>query len=367
MVCQENQFQDERGQCVDCGQCGPGWELAKECGYGEGGPSPCTVCPRRRFKATQGHHGCQACTSCALFNRVQTASCTGTADAVCGHCLPGFYSKTRIGGRQDRECFPCSPQTPPSENQCPVRLDAGQPPGPSASWQEAVLVTLVSCALVAIALVLVALAFLYLRRFLKSHCQQVFRRSQDFMGQMGPCPMSSSGGCSPDEEPPPGPWGLAAKSWGSCVRPAAAGASAVDDVAPGLQMPLAPAGCELCPACPTPGLGPRPAASSPDTQLMLCSSEGHSGWAPGSLSSAGPPGAGPPPASAPASCASETHARWPHAPVECTEFDLHKFSNIGTNEGAGPVSPSCCLHARRPPQAPQPPTASSSHGAHVPW
>uniref|UniRef100_A0A6I8NXR0 TNFR-Cys domain-containing protein n=1 Tax=Ornithorhynchus anatinus TaxID=9258 RepID=A0A6I8NXR0_ORNAN len=133
MVCQENQFQDERGQCVDCGQCGPGWELSKECGYGEGGPSPCTACPRRRFKATRGHHSCRACTSCALFNRVQTSGCTGTADAVCGHCLPGFYSKTRIGGRQDRECFPCTQRTPPSEDQCgcpPRPSPAPRPPGP---------------------------------------------------------------------------------------------------------------------------------------------------------------------------------------------------------------------------------------------
>nr|XP_012594225.1 tumor necrosis factor receptor superfamily member 27 isoform X4 [Microcebus murinus] len=126
MDCQENEYWDQWGRCVTCQQCGPGQELSKDCGYGEGGDAYCTTCPPRRYKSSWGHHRCQTCITCAVINRVQKANCTATSNAVCGDCLPRFYRKTRIGGLQDQECIPCTKQTPTSEVQCvyPVLLSS---------------------------------------------------------------------------------------------------------------------------------------------------------------------------------------------------------------------------------------------------
>ncbi|XP_069922473.1 tumor necrosis factor receptor superfamily member 27 isoform X12 [Oryctolagus cuniculus] len=127
MDCQENEYWDQWGRCVTCQQCGPGQELSKDCGYGEGGDAYCTACPPRRYKSSWGHHRCQSCINCAVINRVQKANCTPTSNAVCGDCLPRFYRKTRIGGLQDQECIPCTKQTPTSEVQClPVELSEGR-------------------------------------------------------------------------------------------------------------------------------------------------------------------------------------------------------------------------------------------------
>ncbi|XP_054183472.1 tumor necrosis factor receptor superfamily member 27 isoform X15 [Homo sapiens] len=142
MDCQENEYWDQWGRCVTCQRCGPGQELSKDCGYGEGGDAYCTACPPRRYKSSWGHHKCQSCITCAVINRVQKVNCTATSNAVCGDCLPRFYRKTRIGGLQDQECIPCTKQTPTSEVQCAFQLSLVEADAPTVPPQEATLVAL---------------------------------------------------------------------------------------------------------------------------------------------------------------------------------------------------------------------------------
>lgn len=172
MDCQENEYWDQWGRCVTCQQCGPGQELSKDCGYGEGGDAYCTACPPRRYKSSWGHHRCQSCINCAVINRVQKANCTPTSNAVCGDCLPRFYRKTRIGGLQDQECIPCTKQTPTSEVQCAFQLSLVKADAPTVPPQEATLVALVSSLLVVFTLAFLGLFFLYCKQFFNRHCQR---------------------------------------------------------------------------------------------------------------------------------------------------------------------------------------------------
>ncbi|KAM5221414.1 tumor necrosis factor receptor superfamily member 27 [Ctenodactylus gundi] len=170
MDCQENEYGDQWGRCVTCLQCGPGQELSRDCGYGEGGDAYCTACPPRRYKSTWGHHRCQTCITCAVINRVQKANCTATSNAICGDCLPRFYRKTRIGGLQDQECIPCTKQTPTSEVQCAFQLSLVKAEAPTVTSQEATLVALVSSLLVVFTLAFLGLFFLYCKQFFNRHC-----------------------------------------------------------------------------------------------------------------------------------------------------------------------------------------------------
>uniref|UniRef100_G1TQH8 Ectodysplasin A2 receptor n=1 Tax=Oryctolagus cuniculus TaxID=9986 RepID=G1TQH8_RABIT len=180
MDCQENEYWDQWGRCVTCQQCGPGQELSKDCGYGEGGDAYCTACPPRRYKSSWGHHRCQSCINCAVINRVQKANCTPTSNAVCGDCLPRFYRKTRIGGLQDQECIPCTKQTPTSEVQCAFQLSLVKADAPTVPPQEATLVALVSSLLVVFTLAFLGLFFLYCKQFFNRHCQRVAGGSVQF-------------------------------------------------------------------------------------------------------------------------------------------------------------------------------------------
>ncbi|XP_054328792.1 tumor necrosis factor receptor superfamily member 27 isoform X3 [Pongo pygmaeus] len=173
MDCQENEYWDQWGRCVTCQRCGPGQELSKDCGYGEGGDAYCTACPPRRYKSSWGHHRCQSCITCAVINRVQKVNCTATSNAVCGDCLPRFYRKTRIGGLQDQECIPCTKQTPTSEVQCAFQLSLVEADAPTVPPQEATLVALVSSLLVVFTLAFLGLFFLYCKQFFNRHCQRV--------------------------------------------------------------------------------------------------------------------------------------------------------------------------------------------------
>uniref|UniRef100_F6PJH9 Ectodysplasin A2 receptor n=1 Tax=Monodelphis domestica TaxID=13616 RepID=F6PJH9_MONDO len=173
MECQENQYRDQWGFCVTCQQCGPGQELSKECGYGEGGDAFCTPCPPRRYKSGWGHHSCQACLTCAVINRVQKVNCTATSNGVCGDCLPRFYCKTRIGGLQDQECISCTKQTPVSEVQCAFRLSSVKLEVPTAPPQEATLMVLTSSVLIVFVLALISF-FTQLERFQERNRTQVF-------------------------------------------------------------------------------------------------------------------------------------------------------------------------------------------------
>ncbi|XP_046876342.1 tumor necrosis factor receptor superfamily member 27 isoform X1 [Hypomesus transpacificus] len=106
MDCTENQYSLNE-ECHPCLQCEPGLELSEDCGYGNGQSAHCTPCSLKTYKEDWGHHNCRFCQSCKRLNRQEKSSCTSRRNAVCGKCLPGFYSKIRIDGLQDLECMPC--------------------------------------------------------------------------------------------------------------------------------------------------------------------------------------------------------------------------------------------------------------------
>ncbi|NWU68923.1 TNR27 factor, partial [Pterocles burchelli] len=267
MDCQESEYLDEHGKYPPCRSCMPGQELSKDCGDGGGEDAQCVPCPPRKFKDCWGHHGCKPCLSCTLINRVQKSNCTATTNAVCGECLPGFYRKARISGQLDWECIPCTKQTPSSEPQCRSRPSLVKVAVPTVPPQDTALLALTSSALVIIVLVLLALSIIYCKRFWKSQCQ----RAVQFIS---------------------------------------------DGEAVGLQLPS----LQLEPDLPPKGqLGRSLLESQP---LIRACGDGLAGVLPPT-----DPRHGPGEALAPlSSCASEMQHKWPHAPVECTELDLQKFS-----------------------------------------
>ncbi|NXK18733.1 TNR27 factor, partial [Arenaria interpres] len=275
MNCQESEYRDEHGKCVPCRNCMPGQELSKDCGDGSGGDAQCVACPPRKFKDSWGHHGCKPCLSCALINRIQKSNCTATTNAVCGECLPGFYRKARISGQLDWECIPCTKQTPSSEPQCRSRTNLVKVAVPTVPPQDTALLALTSSALVIIVLVLLALSIIYCKRFWKSQCQR-------------------------------------------------------DGEAVGLQLPSLQPEMDLSPAVGVNAtskaqLGRSLLESQP---LIRASGRGDrlAGVLPPPDPRQGQPGTAEPLAPL-SSCASEMQHKWPHAPVECTELDLQKFSS----------------------------------------
>ncbi|XP_058010626.1 tumor necrosis factor receptor superfamily member 27 [Ahaetulla prasina] len=215
MECREGEYLDDHGVCSPCKECGPGFELSKECGYGEGKEADCTPCQPRRFKDSWGPHGCKSCLSCALINRAQKSNCSTTSDATCGGCFPGFYSKTQIGGFQDLECVPCTKQTPSSEPQCLSRI--GLEESSTEPAQDPALVVLTSSALALLALVLLTVAILYCQQFWKSQCQHVFLRSQNVSGQR--VTFRTSAGPTGFHELPPDASSLDIRNFRSPYRP----------------------------------------------------------------------------------------------------------------------------------------------------
>ncbi|KFO53782.1 Tumor necrosis factor receptor superfamily member 27, partial [Corvus brachyrhynchos] len=267
MACQESEYLDDQKKCVPCRKCMPGQELSKDCGDGSGGDAQCVACPPRKFKDRWGHHGCKPSTGPA------------TADAVCGECLPGFYRKARISGQLEWECIPCTKQTPSSEPQCRSRTNLVKVAVPTVPPQDTALLALTSSALVIIVLVLLALSIIYCKRFWKSQCQRV-----QFIS---------------------------------------------DGEAVGLQLPSLQPEMDLPPAIAISTASKAQLGRSLLESQPLIRASGHSDCLDGVL----PPPAprqdrpGPVEALAPlSSCASEMQHKWPHAPVECTELDLQKFS-----------------------------------------
>uniref|UniRef100_A0AAY4BCI7 TNFR-Cys domain-containing protein n=1 Tax=Denticeps clupeoides TaxID=299321 RepID=A0AAY4BCI7_9TELE len=116
MECSESQFYFD-GTCHACPRCPPGQELSQDCGYGSGSAASCVPCSARWFKEDWGSHGCRLCRVCRRVNRREVSACTPSRDALCGECLPGFYSKRRLDGGEDVECMTCGPSTF-SELQC---------------------------------------------------------------------------------------------------------------------------------------------------------------------------------------------------------------------------------------------------------
>uniref|UniRef100_A0A3B1KE39 TNFR-Cys domain-containing protein n=1 Tax=Astyanax mexicanus TaxID=7994 RepID=A0A3B1KE39_ASTMX len=108
MDCAEDEYY-LHGECLKCQRCPPGQELKQDCGYGLGVSGVCAQCEMRWFKGEWGSHPCRMCQTCRRLNREEITPCIHTHNAVCGDCLPGFYSKRRLDGLQDLECLPCGP------------------------------------------------------------------------------------------------------------------------------------------------------------------------------------------------------------------------------------------------------------------
>ncbi|KAJ7310340.1 hypothetical protein JRQ81_007249 [Phrynocephalus forsythii] len=329
--CRENEYLDEHGRCHPCKECGPGMELSKECGYGEGSQAQCVPCQPRRFKDRWGHHGCKPCLSCALINRIQMSNCTATTDAACGACVPGFYSKTQIGGLQDLECVPCTKQTPPSELQCRSKVGLVEAESSPAAAHDLPLIVLTSSALAIVVLVLLTVSILYCQRFWKDQCQQVFVRSQDFPERrVGFQPSAQPAAFSCRETVLNLPC-LHLQSLRPGHQAAEDRIKAVhftrDADASGPPLPCRQPEVELSKLI---TLGPQaPLSGNVSEAQPLIRNSGCSDCSAGGASytefrqDAARDPDGPDHVS---SCATEMQRRWPHAPVECTELDLQKFS-----------------------------------------
>ncbi|MBN3284680.1 TNR27 factor, partial [Polyodon spathula] len=144
----------------------------QECGFGSGGDAHCVSCSPCFYKDEWGHQSCKRCQSCKLISRLQISNCTAQRNAVCGECLPGFYSKARIGGQQDVQCIPCTGQTPPSELQCGTRVQIMNVPGSAAPPADTAVAAVVCSALVTVAIALMILSFLYCRCTSVGSCVQ---------------------------------------------------------------------------------------------------------------------------------------------------------------------------------------------------
>ncbi|XP_024275991.1 uncharacterized protein LOC112250246 [Oncorhynchus tshawytscha] len=166
MDCSETQYYLS-GDCHPCLQCGPGQELSEDCGYGSGWSASCIPCSVKTYKEGWGYHNCKFCQSCKRINRHQKSLCTSKSNAICGECLPGFYSKTRMDGLQELECMPCGPSSI-TEQQCSRsrRVDVGKVWSPEGPAQNAAVITTISFALVTMTIFLSAALFIYFRHTL---------------------------------------------------------------------------------------------------------------------------------------------------------------------------------------------------------
>ncbi|KAM4697215.1 tumor necrosis factor receptor superfamily member 27 [Rhinophrynus dorsalis] len=351
--CQESEFVDEQGNCIPCKQCGPGQELSEDCGSAR--DLQCIPCRAGRYKEDRGHQRCLRCLPCHVINRVLKANCTPTTNSVCGDCLPGFYSKTRIGGLQELECFPCTSHTPPTESQCHPRLGPSHPVSTaSPPRDQVVLVAVIAVALALILVALVILSVICCGRFFKSQCHRAFQRSQDFAGQPGRLTERQGSTNSPCEGQP-----IPACCFGSpktCqqVQCPVEDVRAISDRGPTNStacnaLSSRQPSVELCAVPPAP-VKPHYNRSVSETQPLIRNS-GCSDC----FSSCGPnsdpsPVAAEPQGTAALSCATERQ-HWSHAPVECTELDLQNFS---TEDGlsASAQTHSGRIHRALPAQSP---------------
>ncbi|KAL7979887.1 hypothetical protein Chor_004356, partial [Crotalus horridus] len=224
--CRESEYLDNHGKCSPCKECGPGFELSKECGYGEGRGAECSPCQPRRFKDNWGVHGCKSCVSCALINRAQKSNCSATSDATCGGCFPG---KTRSSSsyaltRAEQACLVGKLGRGLSR----IGLEENS----TDPVQDPALVVLTSSALVLLVLVLLTVAVLYCQQFWKSQCQHVFLKSQTVSGQRGTFRTS---GLTGFHELPPDACSLDVKNFRSPYR-------STEGFAPVSGLPLAPSG-----------------------------------------------------------------------------------------------------------------------------
>ncbi|XP_040261716.1 tumor necrosis factor receptor superfamily member 27 [Bufo bufo] len=322
--CLESEFADEQGNCVPCKQCGPGYELSEDCGSGR--ESQCLPCRTGRYKEDRGHHHCLRCLNCAVINRSLKSNCSLTSNSICGDCLPGFYSKTRIGGFRELECFPCTAYTPRSESQCYPRPGPVQPT--STTPRDPVL--LVAIILVALSLILVTLvtfSVICCGRFLKSQFQRAFRRSQDLAGQphrINEGQRESAHSPHGEHQGPPlcfGSTGISGQMQGPLEEGQVISKSITSN-----SCTVSTALCSLPPSVELCAIPPHYSRSVSETQPLIRNS-GCSDCFSGCGPSPDPnQGVVEPLSTQTHSCASEKQ-HWFHAPVECTELDLENFSS----------------------------------------
>ncbi|XP_075040643.1 tumor necrosis factor receptor superfamily member 27 [Mixophyes fleayi] len=359
--CQESEFEDDHGNCVPCRQCRPGQELSTDCDSGR--ESQCVPCAPGRYKEDRGHHPCLRCLPCAVINRVLKANCTPTANSVCGDCLPGFYSKIRIGGLQELECFPCTSYTLRTETQCYPKPGFSQPTSTVPPPRDpVVLVAVIMVALALILVTLVTFSVICCGPFFKSQCQRAFRRSQDFAGQPGRLARQWESTHSPCEEQPIPPCCFGTTDISVQVQGPVEEVHVISESVSTNHLTSSSALCSLPPsvelcAIPPPPAKPHYTRSVSETQPLIRNS-GCSDCFSGCGPSAEPSqGAKEPLSTQTHSCASERQ-HWSHAPVECTELDLQNFSSEDGFSNTGSKVHSVIIQGSH--AAPRPQTCSCS-------
>ncbi|XP_077141031.1 tumor necrosis factor receptor superfamily member 27 isoform X1 [Ranitomeya variabilis] len=342
--CVEGEFENEQGKCIPCKQCGAGYELSEDCGSGR--ESQCLPCRPGRYKEERGHHHCLRCLNCAVINRSLKVNCSLVSNAICGDCLPGFYSKTRIGGFRELECFPCTAHTPRTESQCYPKSGPGQPTSTTAPPRDPVL--LVAVIMVALALILVTLvtfSVICCGRFLKRQFHRAFRRSQDFLGQPGQLDdgRGECAHCPSEQQIPPccfGTTGISDQVQAGQLEEV----NVISKSNTSNSCTVATALCSLPPsmeiyAMPSPPVKSHYSRSVSETQPLIRNSGCSDCFSGCGASAESNQGVVEPPPAQTHSCASEKQ-HWSHAPVECTELDLENFSSEDPSQAHSRISES---------------------------
>ncbi|XP_067104515.1 tumor necrosis factor receptor superfamily member 27-like [Osmerus mordax] len=105
--CDQTQFLDPNGTCLECPVCGPGEQLSEDCGFGDGGEGFCVECAEGQFSVETSLAPCWQCTQCNLLNRQERGACSPTSNAQCGQCVVGYYELRSMRGEIELLCMPC--------------------------------------------------------------------------------------------------------------------------------------------------------------------------------------------------------------------------------------------------------------------
>ncbi|KAM4016295.1 tumor necrosis factor receptor superfamily member 27-like isoform 2-T3 [Anomaloglossus baeobatrachus] len=388
--CLENEFENEQRKCIPCKQCGAGYELSEDCGSGR--ETQCLPCRPGRYKEDRGHHHCLRCLNCAVINRSLKANCSLTSNSICGDCLPGFYSKTRIGGFRELECFPCTAHTPRTESQCYPKFGPEQPTSTTTTTplprDPVLLVAVIMVTLSLILVTFVTFSVICCGRFLKSQLYRgspgrsqiltacappwdlgpwspqvlrqkiavcveygipplvlAFRRSRDFVGQPD---LSDEGRMecvnSPREEQQIPSCCFGSTGISEQVQGQLEDVNGISKGATSNSCTVSTAFCPLPPSGETYAIPPPPVKShyshsvSEIQPLILNSGCSDCFSACGDSAESNQSVVEPLPAQI-NSCASEKQ-HWSHAPVECTELDLENFSSEDASQAPSRINKS---------------------------
>ncbi|XP_063058223.1 tumor necrosis factor receptor superfamily member 27 [Engraulis encrasicolus] len=286
------------------------------------------------------------CQACRRVNRRERSPCTATRNAECGECLPGFYSKRRLDGRQDLECMPCGP-TSSHEPLCSSRSGgvaaekvwgaeiASPQPSAAATLSVSVCVALVVVVMLLSVTLTMARRWTSLRKCLKG-CLLPFTSSSQEDKEI--TAVSTETKCILTQETQEARTSdtmlrestLEEGSARQATEAEADGTSTTFPTMPAV-LPCVPpprllrqSVCSDCcssgfaslPSCPSPGLPTPPppslplAASTVEPAPPILATEGHHC---ASEQASGPPGVG---------------VRQWHSPVECTELDVHESFHL---------------------------------------